>query len=443
MPAALSKAVASAAVGGALVLLGVALARQRRSRPRAATSAAAGAPTKKPTPPDGGFRRKALPAPCVGMSSQVGRQLFSEALAQGMMEVFFPLIETFHTQAEATFCGLGTLVNILNALEVDPGELGVSGVWRWYNEWMLDCCVEIDEIQTKGLIFDQWVCLAACQGLDVSSVRAEETSIEEFRSTVARVCAQRDSMLCVSYSRKVLGQTGDGHYSPVGGYHTESDQVLVLDVARFKYPPHWVPLQLLWDAMLSVDKDTGRSRGYATLSRPATNAGLACLQLIFGRKRMEALHEFLNHRLTAAVQGTSTLEEELWSAVRAIPPQVASLLKVRSPSEASEVGEGAYQDLVASLRGSALHAAFQAAAAAHQARVGPPPIPLLDATALFLTMGDMLRPVLPKVWEVIESTERAAPASMTNELSAAREILTYMGKESPNCSTDCCKAQPS
>ena len=39
-------------------------------------------------------------------------------------------------------------------------------------------------------------------------------------------------VMIVSYSRKALGQTGDGHYSPIGGYHSATDQVLVLDVAR-------------------------------------------------------------------------------------------------------------------------------------------------------------------------------------------------------------------
>jgi len=41
-------------------------------------------------------------------------------------------------------------------------------------------------------------------------------------------------LLIVSYSRKVLGQTGDGHFSPIGGYHKSRDLVLIMDVARFK-----------------------------------------------------------------------------------------------------------------------------------------------------------------------------------------------------------------
>lgn len=60
-------------------------------------------------------------------------------------------------------------------------------------------------------------------------------------------------------------QTGTGHFSPIGGYHAVKDMVLILDVARFKYPPHWVPLSLLWEAMDTIDEATGHRRGYALL----------------------------------------------------------------------------------------------------------------------------------------------------------------------------------
>lgn len=43
--------------------------------------------------------------------------------------------------------------------------------------------------------------------------------------------------------------------------------VLILDVARFKYPPHWVPLQLLWEAMNTTDDSTGLLRGFMLISR--------------------------------------------------------------------------------------------------------------------------------------------------------------------------------
>jgi len=46
--------------------------------------------------------------------------------------------------------------------------------------------------------------------------------------------SRSDQVLVVSYSRATLGQTGDGHYSPIGGYDPQSNTALVMDVARFK-----------------------------------------------------------------------------------------------------------------------------------------------------------------------------------------------------------------
>jgi len=49
--------------------------------------------------------------------------------------------------------------------------------------------------------------------------------------------------------------------------------VLILDVARFKYPPHWVPLPLLYQSMNAIDAETGKSRGYLLLSVKSVENG--------------------------------------------------------------------------------------------------------------------------------------------------------------------------
>jgi hypothetical protein len=64
-------------------------------------------------------------------------------------------------------------------------------------------------------------------------------------------------------------QTGAGHFSPVAGYHTETDSCLILDVARFKYPPYWVSVPMLWESMHPHDTATGKSRGYSMLGAKA------------------------------------------------------------------------------------------------------------------------------------------------------------------------------
>ena len=44
-----------------------------------------------------------------------------------------------HTQTEPAWCGFGTLVTVLNALEIDPGRVW-KGPWRFFGEELLICC---------------------------------------------------------------------------------------------------------------------------------------------------------------------------------------------------------------------------------------------------------------------------------------------------------------
>ncbi|XP_058005781.1 glutathione gamma-glutamylcysteinyltransferase 1-like isoform X2 [Hevea brasiliensis] len=60
---------------------------------------------------------------------------------------------------------------------------------------------------------------------------------------------------------------------------------LILDVARFKYPPHWVPLTLLWEAMNNIDETTGKNKGFIFKLRSHPESGLL-YSLKCGESRM-------------------------------------------------------------------------------------------------------------------------------------------------------------
>src|SRR5215212_7426585 len=168
--------------------------------------------------------RRPLPADAVPFSSPAGRQLFAEALASGGLDGYFPLAEQFHTQSEPTFCGLGSLVVALNALGIDPGRLW-KGPWRWFAEDLLDCCVPLEEVRRRGLDLDELACLARCNGADVDLARG---SLAELRVALG-LAARGDGVMIAAYDRGSLGQTGTGHFSPIGGYHAARDLALVLD----------------------------------------------------------------------------------------------------------------------------------------------------------------------------------------------------------------------
>jgi Phytochelatin synthase len=158
---------------------------------------------------------------------------------------------------------------------------------------MLNCCVDLNEAKNTGITLPIFNTLAICQGLetelhyvDGKTTASNNTSpsvlpaLEQFRKAVQEACVEEisppedqeedavgvvDRVLIASYDRRVLQQTGSGHFSPIAAYDQESDSVLIMDTARFKYGAHWVHLPLLYDAMQSLDPNTGRSRGHVTL----------------------------------------------------------------------------------------------------------------------------------------------------------------------------------
>lgn len=97
---------------------------------------------------------------------------------------------------------------------------------------MLDCCRSLSDVASVGITLSEFACLARCNGLSAKvtspSLAAtkidEEQCIEAFRADL-RAAAKGKGFLALSFSRKALGQTGDGHFSPIGGFCEAEDMV--------------------------------------------------------------------------------------------------------------------------------------------------------------------------------------------------------------------------
>eukprot|EP00941_MAST-03F_sp_MAST-3F-sp1_P004408 g4408.t1 len=220
----------------------------------------------KATAPSNTLYRRSIPDSCVAFSSPEGRGIFATAMAAGATDAFFPLIEQFRTQDEPAFCGLSTLVMVLNAMAVDPQRVW-KGVWRWFHEEMLSCCKPIEKVKKEGISLFEFACLARCNGVLAEVFLGKHVKLNEFRNVIQKSCenVENGGFICLNYNRKVLGQTGSGHFSPVAAYDEETDSALLLDVARFKYPPHWVSISVLHAAI-------AEHRGFVVL-KPASLDG--------------------------------------------------------------------------------------------------------------------------------------------------------------------------
>jgi glutathione gamma-glutamylcysteinyltransferase len=349
--------------------------------------------------------RRPLPSDAIPFSSPEGRLVFAEALAAGGLDGYFPLAEQFHTQSDPAFCGLGSLVVALNALGIDPGRLW-KGPWRWFAEELLDCCVPLSQVRERGLDVEELACLARCNGATVELCRADTTNLDAFR-TALRVAARAEAVLVASYDRSLLGQTGSGHFSPVGGHHAARDLALILDVARFKYPPHWVSVERLWRAMQPVDPVTGRARGWMVL-RPREQ-GIA---LGFSVRCEGESWQGLARRLNAAV-GDLTSATDLASLARAIVPLVVHL-ELRIPSAAAH--REALASARAALRELPVHQHVSAAIGTEQAEA---------VSFLLLAIADILTPDQRAALGRLTSTE-TRHAALSGELSNVRAQLAAL-----------------
>lgn len=232
----------------------------------------------KPDRTQTSFYQRRLPEGCIPFTSEPGKKLFREALDTGYLDAFFPLSSQLVTQHEPSFCGLASLCTVLNALGVDPRRVW-KYPWRWYEQDMLDCCRPLEAVQQVGITLSEFNCLSRCNGLTlrtaspsapdsdlVGQTASTGLSLDDFRREVEAATSTSSSFMVVSFSRAVLGQTGSGHFSPIAGYAPSVGRVLVLDVARFKYPSYWVTLEDLYNAMRPIDPATGLPRGFTVLS---------------------------------------------------------------------------------------------------------------------------------------------------------------------------------
>ena len=84
-----------------------------------------------------------------------------------------------------------------------------------------------------------------------------DTYDEDYALTVRQDLEQaiRDpqARIIVNFDRAALDQEGYGHFSPLASFSVSQNAFLLLDVAKYKYPPVWVPANRLVAAMATVD----------------------------------------------------------------------------------------------------------------------------------------------------------------------------------------------
>jgi hypothetical protein len=193
----------------------------------------------------------------IAVSSDRGRQLLAESQHSADLDQLGP---AFVPQRRRAFCGPATSATLINAA-LRPAQPVTQ--FSLFDGAASQIKSELD-VSMSGLSLEELAGLLQAHGLAVRTVLAGQATIDAFRRDAQHVLSEPHTYLVVNYDRRALGQVGPGHISPVGAYHADTDHLLVMDVAAYKYPHTWVPLPRLWAAM--SQPVAGRTRGYLLVS---------------------------------------------------------------------------------------------------------------------------------------------------------------------------------
>jgi hypothetical protein len=207
-----------------------------------------------------------LPPEVIGLDTAEGEKLLSES--DGKSD-FAKLVSTFVTQERGSYCGVASAVTVLNALPIKFPDGDLPAPMYTQKNFFAEATSKImsaDEAARGGMTLAQFGNLLQTHPVNVELVYGSDISLDDMRARLSKNVATPTDFAIINYNRGELAQESMGHISPLAAYHAASDRFLVLDVARYKYPPQWVKAEALHRAMRSTDIVSGKSRGFVVVT---------------------------------------------------------------------------------------------------------------------------------------------------------------------------------
>jgi hypothetical protein len=211
-----------------------------------------------------------LPANSIPLSAPAGQELL---LSSHERAAYWPLSIRYVTQVGLSHCGPASAVMVLNALGI-PAPAGTDHAP--YHEFDQDNfftpatekILPRQRLYHMGATLDELAAMVAAHGVAVEAHHASSGGLDEFRRLARQAVNSTDTFIIASFDRTPLPQEGGTHFSPLAAYNESTDRFLVMDVARFHYPPWWVTAEALFKGMSTLDATAGKNRGFLIIKGP-------------------------------------------------------------------------------------------------------------------------------------------------------------------------------
>ncbi len=175
------------------------------------------------------------------------------------------------TQKNQTYCGIASAVIVLNTLKSNqPGDpMYYPYHYITQDSFFTPAVLPFlapKSVMMRGSNMSELQQAISSHGVRVQAIGGDSLNPEDLRQFLQEKLNSSEHFVLANYLRTGVHQDGGGHWSVLGAYDADSDRVLIMDVARYRYAPVWVKTSTLLNALNTVDSG-GTTRGLLVISR--------------------------------------------------------------------------------------------------------------------------------------------------------------------------------
>lgn len=184
---------------------------------------------------------------------------------------YWQLSPAFAVQHTQSYCAVASAITVLNAMPIRKPVDPAYAPYAYFTQsnFFTPEVIKIISPQTvlaQGMTRDEMAETLARHGIKTTSIAGDTLNDAALRKLLQKALGDDGQFVLANYLRATLGQVGGGHWSTLAAYDAQTDRVLILDVAKYKYAPAWVGISTLQKAIATMDTTSNKARGLIVVS---------------------------------------------------------------------------------------------------------------------------------------------------------------------------------
>ncbi|MEO8332614.1 MAG: phytochelatin synthase family protein [Gallionella sp.] len=185
---------------------------------------------------------------------------------------YWQLSPTFAVQMTQSYCAVASAITVLNAMPIKKPVDPTYAPYAYFTQgnFFTPDVAKVISPQTVlaiGMTREQMAETLNRHGVSARSIAGDTFDDQSLRALLQKALGEDGQFVLANYLRANFGQVGGGHWSVLAAYDAQSDSVLILDVAKYKYPPVWVGIGTLRQAIATIDTTSDKPRGLVVVSK--------------------------------------------------------------------------------------------------------------------------------------------------------------------------------